>query len=63
VFLIEVKSLQVDESLLTGESEPVEKTLDSKERKSIDSRSTRSSIYMGTIVTRGRERLSLLQQA
>lgn len=52
--LIEVKSMQVDESLLTGESEPMEKALDLKGRKRTDDISTRSGVFMGTIVTRGR---------
>lgn len=47
--LIESKSLFVDESLLTGESVPVEKFSHENIRNS-----EKSSIYMGTNVTRGR---------
>ena len=43
--VIESSSLQVDESLLTGESVPVEKYSDAAKK---------SSVYMGTIVTGGR---------
>ncbi len=43
--LLENHSLQVDESLLTGESLPVEKDI---ERKGVD------TVFMGTLVTKGR---------
>lgn len=52
--LIEVKSMQVDESLLTGESVPVEKSLSREDGKNHDHNSTKNSIFMGTVVTRGR---------
>jgi Ca2+-transporting ATPase len=52
--LVEVKSLQVDESLLTGESVPVEKSLQSGGKKKQDSESGNNMVYMGTIVTSGR---------
>jgi Ca2+-transporting ATPase len=52
--LVEAKTLQVDESLLTGESVPVEKSLQTKRRKKQDSGSRDNMVYMGTIVTSGR---------
>ncbi|KNY29149.1 calcium-translocating P-type ATPase, SERCA-type [Pseudobacteroides cellulosolvens ATCC 35603 = DSM 2933] len=48
--LIQINSMQVDESLLTGESVPVDKSKDSKS----DPAGKNSVIYMGTIITRGR---------
>lgn len=48
--LIQINSLQVDESLLTGESVPVDKSHDSKD----DPEGKKSFIYMGTVITRGR---------
>ncbi len=48
--LIQINSMQVDESLLTGESVPVDKSKDSKS----DPTGKNSIIYMGTIITRGR---------
>jgi len=52
--LIEANSLQVDESLLTGESIPVEKSLTSSAKKSLTSVNTANAVYMGTVVTSGR---------
>lgn len=48
--LVQISSMQVDESLLTGESVPVDKSKDSKS----DPTGKNSIIYMGTIITRGR---------
>jgi Ca2+-transporting ATPase len=48
--LIHINNIQIDESLLTGESVPVDKSYDSKS----DQAEKKSSIYMGTIITRGR---------
>lgn len=52
--LFDVKSLQVDEALLTGESEPVEKSLDTGSKKGANSAAKKNYVYMGTIVTSGR---------
>lgn len=49
--LIEAYGMRVDESLLTGESEPVEKHADYKGASNIDAK---SSVFMGTIVSTGR---------
>ncbi|WP_265446509.1 calcium-translocating P-type ATPase, SERCA-type [Acetivibrio straminisolvens] len=52
--LIESHGLYVDESLLTGESVPVEKQTESGGRKSTNANEKNSQVYMGTIVTSGR---------
>jgi len=54
--LIESNSLQADESLLTGESVPVEKTSKAAGNKSSDESYKKNQIYMGTIVVSGRGR-------
>ncbi|MDP4180007.1 MAG: cation-translocating P-type ATPase [Bacillota bacterium] len=51
--LIEINSLQVDESLLTGESVPVEKSLHSNRKEDAEGEK-KNNIYMGTTITRGR---------
>ena len=50
--LVEVTSLQCDESLLTGESIPVEKQVASK--NAVGEPGQAGQVYMGTIVTKGR---------
>ncbi|HEY5585943.1 MAG TPA: cation-translocating P-type ATPase [Ruminiclostridium sp.] len=52
--IFESHSLHVDESLLTGESVPVEKHALKNNRAVIDPFDKKSSVYMGTIVTGGR---------
>lgn len=52
--LIESNSLQVDESLLTGESIPVEKEAGKVGKKPSKNGSDADTVYMGTIVTSGR---------
>ncbi|MCL5070421.1 MAG: HAD-IC family P-type ATPase, partial [Actinobacteria bacterium] len=54
--LVESNSLQVDESLLTGESMPVEKSVSRAGNKLYDSSQKAASVYMGTVVTGGRAR-------
>ena len=54
--VIESKNLHVEESMLTGESVPVEKSSVSHEERGIklDTSYNKNGIYMGTIVTMGR---------
>lgn len=54
--LIDANGLQVDESLLTGESVPVEKMLEKQDNRNAEATEKRGSIFMGTIVTTGRGR-------
>ncbi|HHV28469.1 calcium-translocating P-type ATPase, SERCA-type [Acetivibrio mesophilus] len=52
--LIEAHGLCVDESLLTGESVPVEKQAETGGGKNANANEKSSSVYMGTIITSGR---------
>jgi len=52
--LLESTNLQVDESLLTGESVPVEKSV--SPYKAADLKNRNQNVYMGTIITGGRAR-------
>ena len=51
--ILECNSLQVDESLLTGESVPVEKNTFSNSKRLVDPYDKKSSVHMGTIATAG----------
>jgi Ca2+-transporting ATPase len=52
--LIEVANLRLEEASLTGESEPVDKNLDSLQGEHIPLGDRINMVYMGTIVTYGR---------
>lgn len=52
--IIECSNLQVDESLLTGESVPVEKIVSGDRKMRIVKGNNTGSLFMGTIVTGGR---------
>jgi len=52
--LIESHGLCVDESLLTGESVPVEKQVEAGGRKNVNAGERNGTVYMGTVVTSGR---------
>ncbi len=52
--LLESNSLHVDESLLTGESVPVEKHSIKNKKALADPFDKKTSVYMGTVVTGGR---------
>lgn len=54
--LVDVNSLQVDESLLTGESVPAEKSADKMGSRGLSPSDRSNSVFMGTIVTYGRAR-------
>lgn len=52
--ILESSSLQVDESLLTGESVPAEKAALKNHKALIDPFDKKTSVFMGTVVTGGR---------
>jgi Ca2+-transporting ATPase len=52
--LVESNNLRVQESILTGESEPVEKSTDTVEGEHLPLGDRRNMVYMGTTVTYGR---------
>ncbi len=52
--ILESSSLQVDESLLTGESVPAEKAALKNHKAIIDPFDKKTSVFMGTVVTGGR---------
>jgi P-type E1-E2 ATPase len=54
--LIETINLKVDEAMLTGESEPVEKYVDPIEGDTIPLGDRKNMAYMSTIVTQGRSK-------
>ena len=51
--LIDVKSLEIEESALTGESLPVSKSTDSLARENLGIGDMENMAFMGTMVTRG----------
>nr|WP_204618787.1 calcium-transporting P-type ATPase, PMR1-type [Desulforadius tongensis] len=54
--LLETVNLEVEESSLTGESNPVPKRAGKMERENVSVGDTCNMAYMGTVVTRGRAR-------
>jgi len=54
--LIEANSIQVDESLLTGESVAVVKSMYDRKTKGHGNEEKKAAVYMGTIITSGRGR-------
>ncbi len=54
--LVEAFDIQVDESILTGESEPVTKQLEALQDRDMPISKKRNMIFMGTLVTYGRGR-------
>lgn len=52
--LLEVNNLQIDESLLTGESLPVEKEIDTQNNKNKNKEDRKNHVYMSTSVTMGK---------
>lgn len=52
--LIESVNLRVQESVLTGESEPVEKNIDPIDRENLGIGDRHNMVYMGTVTTFGR---------
>ncbi len=52
--ILDSSSLEVDESLLTGESVPVEKNALKGNKSLVDPYDKKTSVYMGTVVTGGR---------
>jgi Ca2+-transporting ATPase len=55
--LLEVASLRMQEAILTGESEPIEKTVKALEDADLPLGDQRNMAFMGTVVTHGRGQL------
>ncbi len=55
--IIELTNLTVNEAPLTGESEPVEKTTEALEKKSLPLQKQRNMVFMGTYINTGRAKV------
>ncbi|MTI79791.1 MAG: calcium-transporting P-type ATPase, PMR1-type [Firmicutes bacterium] len=54
--LLDTVNLQLEESALTGESNPVQKNTEAMTEENVNLGDTRNMAFMGTVVTRGRAR-------
>jgi len=59
--VVEEIELEVNESTLTGESRPVKKDVESKDKKHLNLDEQTNTVFMGTIVTKGRGKAIVLR--